>query len=64
MQSGEGSTVGGRSVQWQGAADKIGGFMEGVTATTPEPEPPEPTPNAPESTLENGCKIIPFAQAM
>ena len=41
----------------QGAADKIGGFMEGVAATTPEPEPPE-------SAQENGCKIIPFAQAM
>lgn len=41
----------------QGAADKIGGFMEGVAVTTPEPEPPEPT-------QESGCKIIPFAQAM
>jgi len=41
----------------QGAADKIGGFMEGAMATTPEPEPPEPT-------SENRCKVIPFAQAM
>ena len=41
----------------QGAADKIGGFMEGVAASAPEPEPPEPT-------QESGFKIIPFAQAM
>jgi len=41
----------------QGAADMIGGFMEGATAITPEPEPPEPT-------RESGCRIIPFAQAM
>lgn len=41
----------------QGAADKIGGFMEGAMATAPEPEPPEPTE-------DNGCKVIPFAQAM
>ena len=41
----------------QGAADKIGGFMEGVAVTTPEPEPPEPT-------RESGCRIIPCAQAM
>lgn len=48
----------------QGAADKIGGFMEGVAVNMPEPEPPEPTPNAPGSTMESGCKVIPFAQAM
>lgn len=45
----------------QGATDKIGGFMEGVAV---EALGPEPTPNAPESELESGCKVIPFAQAM
>ncbi len=44
-------------MQQGAAADKIGGFMEGVAATIPEPEPPEPIP-------ENECKILPFAQAM
>ena len=36
----------------RGAAEKIGGFMETVTAK-PEPEPPDP----PE---ESRCKVIPF----
>lgn len=36
----------------RGAAEKIGGFMETVTATT-TPEPPDP----PE---ESRCKVIPF----
>ena len=36
----------------RGAAEKIGGFMESVTATT-TPEPPDP----PE---ESRCKVIPF----
>ena len=48
----------------QGAADKIGGFMEGVAASMPEPEPPEPTPGAPETAPETECRIIAFAQAM
>jgi len=40
----------------QSAADMIGGFMEGVAASTPEPDPPEPTQDAPESTLENDAR--------
>ena len=36
----------------RGAAEKIGGFMESVTAAN-TPEPPDP----PE---ENRCKVIPF----
>lgn len=41
----------------QGAADKIGGFMEGVAASMPESEPPEPT-------SKSECSVIEFAQAI
>ena len=40
----------------RGAAEKIGGFMESVTAK-PEPEPPDP----PE---ESRCKVIPFEKVV
>ena len=36
----------------RGAAEKIGGFMESATATT--------TPEPPDRTEENQCKVIPF----
>ncbi len=36
----------------RGAAEKIGGFMESVTA--------KPTPESPDPTGEGECRIIPF----